>query len=244
MGMNGVLDLKAGHSIPSQADLGRFISRDPIGFDGGLHLFNGHSINPVTFTDPDGLKVQLVGTAQEKALFNDYVSKLGLNELYAGAKADQAFSIKINLTGDSRISIGRAVGLGTFGDLNAHYIDIADIKALYDATEICAGKGAAEALAGAALTHELTEAILEGVLGWQFPFDAQKTLKEEKFSDNAKALFSKTHPASTNTETQYLNSKGYPGRKGTQYGQYCNVKYTEKTQPLGVRVDIGPSPRR
>lgn len=55
MGMSGVLDLKAGPSIPPQAELGRFISRDPIGFRGGLNLFNGASTNPVTFVDPAGL---------------------------------------------------------------------------------------------------------------------------------------------------------------------------------------------
>jgi RHS repeat-associated protein len=37
------------------AELGRFISRDPIGFAGGLNLFNGASTNPVTFVDPSGL---------------------------------------------------------------------------------------------------------------------------------------------------------------------------------------------
>ena len=37
------------------ARLGRFISRDPIGFAGGLNLFNGHSTSPVTMVDPSGL---------------------------------------------------------------------------------------------------------------------------------------------------------------------------------------------
>ena len=55
MGMNCASTLKAGHSIPTQPDLGRFISRDPIGFQGGLNLFNGASTNPVTFVDPTGL---------------------------------------------------------------------------------------------------------------------------------------------------------------------------------------------
>lgn len=53
MGMNCASTLKAGHSIPTQPDLGRFISRDPIGFNGGLHLFNG--ANPVNRVDPSGL---------------------------------------------------------------------------------------------------------------------------------------------------------------------------------------------
>lgn len=41
-------------------DLGRFISRDPIGFQGGLNLFNGHSTSPVTMVDPTGLDALFV----------------------------------------------------------------------------------------------------------------------------------------------------------------------------------------
>ena len=37
------------------SDLGRFISRDPIGFRGGLNLYNGAGTNPVTRMDPNGL---------------------------------------------------------------------------------------------------------------------------------------------------------------------------------------------
>ena len=36
-------------------ELGRFISRDPIGFQGGLNLFNGAGASPVTMVDPSGL---------------------------------------------------------------------------------------------------------------------------------------------------------------------------------------------
>jgi hypothetical protein len=60
MGMSGVLSLKAGHSIPPQADLGRFVSRDPIGFAGGLNLFAGHGLSPVTMMDPSGLDTSIL----------------------------------------------------------------------------------------------------------------------------------------------------------------------------------------
>ena len=41
------------------ADLGRFISRDPIGFNGGLNLYGtAFGNNPVTFVDPSGLKIR------------------------------------------------------------------------------------------------------------------------------------------------------------------------------------------
>jgi hypothetical protein len=58
MGMSGVSTLKAGPSIPSQADLGRFISRDPIGFKGGLNLYAGASLDPIGLADPSGLLVE------------------------------------------------------------------------------------------------------------------------------------------------------------------------------------------
>ena len=67
MGMNCASTLKAGHSIPTQPDLGRFISRDPIGFQGGLNLFNGAGANPVTMVDPSGLERELEGTPAEDA---------------------------------------------------------------------------------------------------------------------------------------------------------------------------------
>jgi hypothetical protein len=40
------------------SELGRFISRDPIGFVGGLNLY-GAFTSPVTFTDPSGLDPQI-----------------------------------------------------------------------------------------------------------------------------------------------------------------------------------------
>lgn len=43
-----------GHRHFESGLLGRFISRDPIGFKGGLHLFNGAGASPITFMDPYG----------------------------------------------------------------------------------------------------------------------------------------------------------------------------------------------
>jgi RHS repeat-associated protein len=48
-----------GHRHFEPGLLGRFISRDPIGFRGGLNLFNGSSTNPVTFVDPSGKEVDI-----------------------------------------------------------------------------------------------------------------------------------------------------------------------------------------
>lgn len=42
---------------PSQAGLGRFLSRDPIGLAGGLNLFAYTSNDPARFVDPSGLQL-------------------------------------------------------------------------------------------------------------------------------------------------------------------------------------------
>gem|GEM_PF-137075 len=42
-------------SDPPQGVLGRFISRDPIGFSGGLNLY-AYTTNPVNYVDPSGLE--------------------------------------------------------------------------------------------------------------------------------------------------------------------------------------------
>ncbi|MCA9792361.1 MAG: RHS repeat-associated core domain-containing protein, partial [Candidatus Eremiobacteraeota bacterium] len=51
----GAPPLNAGHSNPAQARLGRFLSRDPIGFSGGLNLYGYVGGNPVNAVDPSGL---------------------------------------------------------------------------------------------------------------------------------------------------------------------------------------------
>lgn len=51
------------------AELGRFISRDPIGFDGGLNLFNGAGTNPVTFVDPSGEFIKAVYNVETATLY-------------------------------------------------------------------------------------------------------------------------------------------------------------------------------
>jgi uncharacterized protein RhaS with RHS repeats len=58
--MRGVPSLKAGRSIPSYPSLGRFLSRDPIGFAGGLNLYEYAGNSPVDSVDPDGLIAQAI----------------------------------------------------------------------------------------------------------------------------------------------------------------------------------------
>jgi hypothetical protein len=53
------------------AELGRFISRDPIGFRGGLNLFNGHGTSPLTFVDPSGLDLTVVFTTKPSGQWID-----------------------------------------------------------------------------------------------------------------------------------------------------------------------------
>jgi hypothetical protein len=91
MGMSGVSTLKAGHSIPAEAELGRFISRDPIGFAGGLNLYGAaFGNNPMTFVDPWGLEaVYLLVTGPSPSNFQAghtaaYLEGVGLFSLAAG----------------------------------------------------------------------------------------------------------------------------------------------------------------
>ena len=46
-----------GHRHFESGRLGRFISRDPIGFSGGLNLFSGAGVSPVSMVDPEGLEI-------------------------------------------------------------------------------------------------------------------------------------------------------------------------------------------
>ncbi len=48
-------NLRKFHPKPSQSDLGRFISADPIGFQGGLNQYIYGNQNPVNAVDPSGL---------------------------------------------------------------------------------------------------------------------------------------------------------------------------------------------
>lgn len=52
-GDSGLFMMGHRHYDPS---LGRFLSRDPIGFDGGLNLYNYAGANPINFVDADGLE--------------------------------------------------------------------------------------------------------------------------------------------------------------------------------------------
>jgi RHS repeat-associated protein len=53
-------------------ELGRFLSRDPIGFLGGLNLFGtGFGNNPMTFVDPSGLRDFTVGGVTYSVMLND-----------------------------------------------------------------------------------------------------------------------------------------------------------------------------
>jgi len=69
------------------ADVGRFISRDPIGVEGGINLYSYSSSNPVVFVDPYGefpelafLVEKMMGWLLEKG-FKKMVSKLS-REMY------------------------------------------------------------------------------------------------------------------------------------------------------------------
>ena len=68
-------------SKAAQAQLGRFLSRDPIGFAGGLNLYN-YSTSPVNEVDPAGLRPENRGVFNTVLLVFDTQ-----NTIQAGVEA-------------------------------------------------------------------------------------------------------------------------------------------------------------
>ena len=84
--------------------VGRFISRDPIGFEGGLHLFNGAGTSPVTYVDPSGLLWREAATQCGKQ-----AAKTGAGQaLRSGAGA----TLINPVTGLAVVTAGTATGAG------------------------------------------------------------------------------------------------------------------------------------
>lgn len=193
MGMSGVLNLKAGPSIPSQADLGRFISRDPIGFRGGLHLFNGAGTSPVTRVDPTGLEWFPLSSmikdceAQASAGRGPYVNG-ALRRM--GEHAEFKKLRDAVLAKGVRIQIGEIpADEGGHYDPGAHTITLS--KALFGVERSsCPDKinAGLEELMAAILVHEMTHALqdliansLHGRGTWQPELEAYKA--EARFID-------------------------------------------------------------
>ncbi len=147
------------------SSLGRFISRDPIGFRGGLNLFGTEFGNsPVTFVDPKGLSLDFQGPLDAVKL------TIQTFEARTGLKADSYQPGKRTFTGEPTNLIGRALQqfvsadgcyridarynssttpIGKFGGNFQQAIDIGDILRLE--------KRGTRDISDAFLLHELTE---------------------------------------------------------------------------------------
>jgi hypothetical protein len=157
MGMSGVSTLKAGHSIPAEADLGRFISRDPIGFAGGLNLFNGAGASPVTFVDEGGLAPTIQGASEgQMQRFHALLEATGLEGYFDALPS----SIVLAFVGNPGVEMGRALGLGneSTGPLGAHLIDLADLEAILNESDECGKQALGRIVARQMLHHEIFEA--------------------------------------------------------------------------------------
>ena len=104
MGMSGVSYLKAGHSIPSQPSLGRFLSRDPIGFAGGLNLYQYANSSPLRFVDPAGLQT---GTAVDVIKMASDIAR----SYAARVSAAEAAAAAASAASDGPLPVGDAVAL-------------------------------------------------------------------------------------------------------------------------------------
>ena len=67
-------------------ELGRYITSDPIGLQGGMNTFGYAYQNPLMYSDPLGLVIVAIGTAQEKAVINNALSKLKNSNLITASQ--------------------------------------------------------------------------------------------------------------------------------------------------------------
>lgn len=67
-------------------ETGRYITADPIGLEGGVNLYSYVLNNPTNRTDVNGLKLELMGDANDKAILLKYLSEIAGTQLTMDVK--------------------------------------------------------------------------------------------------------------------------------------------------------------
>ena len=60
---------------------GRYLTPDPIGLDGGINLFSYVLNDPLNWIDPEGLRLRLTGSSEEKQRLFDILTGMGCGQL-------------------------------------------------------------------------------------------------------------------------------------------------------------------
>ncbi|KPA13256.1 RHS repeat-associated core domain protein [Candidatus Magnetomorum sp. HK-1] len=127
---NGLYYMRARYYDPM---LGRFISRDPIGHEGGLNLYAYAGNNPVMFVDPSGLYVVFWGAGASAGIGNG--NRGGMHSLsisrYVGSTKNGAYQKGFAISHDQGKDFGANFGAGMFAGLN--FGNVEDYK---DVTQI------------------------------------------------------------------------------------------------------------
>jgi uncharacterized protein RhaS with RHS repeats len=165
----------ANSSKATYSSLGRWLSADPIGFEGGLNLYGYCAQNPTTLVDPEGaywviygsdqLKKQLVALLTKATKMKVKIDKSGA--LSVSGKSCEPFGqlleqgqgdltpVPIQLVmNDNKIGIGNAIGLGS-GDKTKQRIDLGDIGKIR-----AANSQYGPAIADGLVFHEMLEAAV------------------------------------------------------------------------------------
>jgi uncharacterized protein RhaS with RHS repeats len=82
------------------ADIGRFISEDPIGFEGGLNLYAYVGGNPIMFVDPNGFSAERIGISQAQiAQFQQDAFDIAIGFALPVSKAESLIKGAVNKLG-------------------------------------------------------------------------------------------------------------------------------------------------
>jgi hypothetical protein len=105
--------------------MGRFVSRDPIGFDGGINLYEFCSNDPIDFDDPLGLDWSVGPADQPWLTFNEDIVASGLSAGLDGVQTGLtlgAHQSSYASSGTPGYTTSVGLGIGALGCLSAAYV--------------------------------------------------------------------------------------------------------------------------
>jgi RHS repeat-associated protein len=199
------------------ANVGRFISTDPIGFEAGdSNLYRYVFNNSTTYTDPSGKIIPLLlGAAFVGGLFGgaygvaDHIEKGGtLDNINWGDIGGKAAFGAFAGAGITALAVGVAAGAAAYGVL-ASTIAATGLVLGAAATGWGIGSGIYNIANGKPLTGSLD--LIGGVLGLKGLHSGYKGYKDAIFSENIDKLAKETRATISSIEDWQVESGNIPG---------------------------------